>query len=137
MKASAFILERLGPIPKGEFQTNYTTTIGETIYAPKDFWDWSFEQAQDTLVHEFVHVNQYRRDGLTFMFRYVTNPGWRARYEAEAYATNLAANWRRGEYTISALDYAELLTFYGCSPKQIKIAETLILAQAKILTGVR
>ena len=44
------------------------------------------------LDHEAVHVAQQRRDGwVRWLWRYVVSRGWRARYEAEAYAVQVRA----------------------------------------------
>lgn len=49
------------------------------------------------LEHEQVHVEQQKRDGWRFFWRYVFSPSWRVRYEVEAYKVDVA----RGRLTVS------------------------------------
>jgi len=39
--------------------------------------------------HELVHVEQQRKEPLTFYFKYNFSKQWRLEYEAEAYATSI------------------------------------------------
>src|SRR5512138_27418 len=56
-------------------------TIGQRIFAKRS--------ADETvLAHEGVHVEQQRRDGWSFYWRYIVSPRRRMEYEAEAYAVN-------------------------------------------------
>src|SRR5512138_3257662 len=59
-------------------------TIGQRIFAKRS--------ADETvLAHEGVHVEQQRRDGWSFYWRYIVSPRRRMEYEAEAYAVNYVA----------------------------------------------
>lgn len=79
------------------FMTDYVTTIGETIYTPSNWARYSDRDRYALLVHEGVHVEQWRTHGWWYAVSYLLGvPGfapWRARWEREAY--DAALRWRR------------------------------------------
>lgn len=63
--------------------------------------------------HESVHVEQQRRDGWRFYWRYVFRPKWRVRYEGEAYAVDVRSGLRTLDSV--AADLASGLYLSPCS----------------------
>lgn len=78
------------------FMTEYTTTIGLTIYTPTEFSGYSPARRAVTLLHEAVHVDQSRRfTPVLFAFLYLLFPVpilfayFRTRFEKEAYEVTI------------------------------------------------
>ena len=80
------------------FMTEYTTTLGLTVYTPTEWGEMSEAGRLEVLRHERVHLRQARRYGsLPFSFAYLFLPfpvglSWcRARLEWEAYEESMRA----------------------------------------------
>jgi len=78
------------------YMTQFTTTIGRSIYVADDWDSWGADRRYATLRHELVHLRQFARYGLLWMsFLYLLVPlpvglAWfRARFEKEAYAETI------------------------------------------------
>ncbi len=81
-----------------QFMTSFVTTIGNRMWVPPNYDDWSDVGKASLLRHERVHLRQQRRYG---MFRYVLMylvwplPFWRAKgrmlLEREAYTESMDA----------------------------------------------
>jgi hypothetical protein len=66
-KAVGYVLQPFTP----EYMTDYTTTIGSTVYFPsKAFYEGRPDRSIITLSHEFVHVMDHQRDVL-FKLKYL------------------------------------------------------------------
>lgn len=53
------------------FMKRYTTTIGHTVYFPsRDFVIRSYERSLRTILHEIVHVEDYRKNPAKFVLGY-------------------------------------------------------------------
>lgn len=73
-----------------------------TIYLPRSFNRAPIRNRAALLMHELVHVRQWRQAGtLTMAARYAFAPRWRAAYEIEAHAESFRAHgamgWTRKE----------------------------------------
>lgn len=98
------------------------TTIGNTIYLPKNFESWSQMNQQAVLIHEAVHIKQYK-DGELNIPEYLTSKVARFKIEIDAekretlyrcytkdikeshigeYAINMANTWPQ-QYLITGL----------------------------------
>lgn len=133
-------LEALGVQSKDRFLKNFTTTIGRRIYmpfevgSPKGGWDLWHQIV--ICVHEHQHVVQHDREGLSYEVSYLADRAARARWEAEAYRSNLEmAYWRTGT-TPSAQATASVLKDYGCRPEDIEVtAKSLALSAISVKKG--
>jgi len=81
-----------------QFMTNFTTTIGDTVYTPTDWETFSPRSQTIILRHERVHMRQarkYTRFWFSFLYLFVFFPiglAWyRAKFEMEAYTESLRA----------------------------------------------
>lgn len=54
-----------------KFMTDYATTIGSTVYLPEDAKEWSQERIDSILVHEYIHVLDYKKEKLLFVLKYL------------------------------------------------------------------
>lgn len=96
-KFMRFLAKLLWPINR-EFMDGYITTIGYTVYMPRDLFNTP--EGTDTLRHELVHVRQYDRFKLWFMVSYLIFPlpvifTMRAYWEYQAYKESLRATHER------------------------------------------
>ena len=140
MQLVARDLEVLGVQSKERFLKNFTTTIGRRIYtpfevgSPKGGWDLWHQIV--ICVHEHQHVVQHDREGLSYEVSYLADRAARARWEAEAYRSNLElAYWRTGT-TPSAQQTASVLKDYGCRPEDIEVtAKSLALSAISVKKG--
>lgn len=143
MRVVAMLLDSIGVLDAEAFMERFGTTFGSDIYVP-----WKPGEGSDdecwmqigTCVHEHVHVLQAREEGLLyFSGRYLLDASMRARYEAEAYRTNLElAFWRFGEipsyYEPRAL--SRVLESYGCTEEQMQFMQRYLEISLKtILKG--
>lgn len=86
---------------QNKFMIDYITTIGTKIYVPDGWDEWSEEVKDCVLFHENVHVEQYKKEGLKYVFKYLfwPLPALRARarleYEVEAYAKDIVYSYRK------------------------------------------
>lgn len=140
MRLVASALDMLGIQRRDHFLRRFATTIGRRIYTPFEVGSpkggWELWQQIVTCVHEHQHVVQYDRDGLFYKASYLTDCAARARWEAEAYRSNLElAYWRTGT-TPSALDTASVLKNYGCREADTEVtAKLLLLSDISVRKG--
>ncbi|MCP4678737.1 MAG: hypothetical protein GY854_25150 [Deltaproteobacteria bacterium] len=137
MKAIAWALNLLGITDKKRFMERYVTTIGRTIYVPFGLGGanehWNLWSQIVVCVHEHQHVEQLKRDGWRFKWRYLTSKAKRAIYEAEAYRSNFELYyWRYGKLP-SARKRAESLRHYGCSKLEIDVTEKYLALSAETI----
>lgn len=140
MQVVAGVLNALGVLDKEHFLRNFTTTIGRKIYAPFEVGSpdagWDFWSQVVVCVHEHQHVVQHDREGLSFELSYVADRAARARFEAEAYRSNLEMHFWRYGTTRSARGLAELLHDYGCRVEDVEVAaQSLALANVSVRQG--
>jgi hypothetical protein len=97
-KADSTLMKLLSHVMVSTFMTNFTTTIGNTVYVPDEFESWSPASQCAVLRHERVHMRQARRltfPLFAFLYLLVFFPlglaYFRAKFEMEAYAESLAA----------------------------------------------
>jgi hypothetical protein len=133
-------LEALGIQSKDRFLKNFTTTIGRRIYtpfevgSPKGGWDLWHQIVIS--VHEHQHVVQHDREGLAYEVSYLADRAARARWEAEAYRSNLELQFWRTGTTPSAQRMAEMLSDYGCRPEDVDVAaKSLALSAVSVRRG--
>lgn len=80
------------------FMTDYTTTVGTTVYVPEGWDSWSDERRIPVLRHERIHMRQVKKWSIPiFYLLYLFLPlplglAWfRARFEWEAYEETMRA----------------------------------------------
>jgi hypothetical protein len=140
MQIVAGVLDTLGILDKERFLSRFTTTLGRNIYtpfevgSPNDVWDL-WDQVV-VCVHEHQHVVQHDREGLSFEVSYVADRAARARFEAEAYRSNLEMHFWRFGTPMRSRPLAELLQDYGCRPEDVEVAaHSLALANVSVRRG--
>jgi hypothetical protein len=140
MQIIAGVLDTLGILDKERFLRSFTTTLGRKIYTPfevgsaNDGWDL-WDQVV-VCVHEHQHVVQHDREGLSFEVSYVADRAARARFEAEAYRSNLEMHFWRFGSPMRSRPLAELLHDYGCRPEDVEVAaHSLALANVSVRRG--
>jgi len=127
MKVAAHLLNLIGVVDVKTFMTRSATTLGKHIYIPFKIGvegdHWSLWDQITTCVHEHQHIVQYKREGQTFMWKYLLRSAARAHYEADAYRCDLELQyWRDGNLPdVHAL--AELLRNYKCNETDIAVTE--------------
>lgn len=79
---------------------------------------------------------QHDREGLSFEVSYLADRAARARWEAEAYRSNLELHFWRYGTTPSAQRMAEMLSDYGCRPEDVDVAaKSLALSAVSVRRG--
>lgn len=78
------------------YLTDFTTTLGSTVYVPGDWDAWDEFTRYSTLRHEAVHMRQFKKYGrllMGFLYLFVPLPlglAWfRARFEKAAYTESI------------------------------------------------
>jgi hypothetical protein len=133
-------LEALGIQSKDRFLKNFTTTIGRRIYtpfevgSPKGGWDLWHQIV--ICVHEHQHVVQHDREGLSYEVSYLADRGARARWEAEAYRSNLELQFWRTGTTPSAQRTASVLKDYGCRDYGCRDEDIEVTAKSLALSAI-
>lgn len=140
MQVVAQVLDALGVQQSSRFLKSYTTTLGRRIYTPFEIGvprgGWDLWSQVVVCVHEHQHVVQHDREGLSFEVSYLADRAARARWEAEAYRSNLELHFWRYGTTPSARALAGLLTEYGCRPADVEVAaQSLALSAAAVRRG--
>jgi hypothetical protein len=140
MQLVAQALEALGIQSRDRFLRNFTTTLGRRIYTPFEVGSprggWDLWSQVVICVHEHQHVVQHDREGLSFEVSYLADRAARARWEAEAYRSNLELHFWRYGTTPSARRIAEVLGDYGCRPEDVDVAaKSLALSAVSIRKG--
>ena len=140
MQLVAEALDALGIQSRDRFLRNFTTTLGRRIYTPFEVGSprggWDLWSQVVICVHEHQHVVQHDREGLSFEVSYLADRAARARWEAEAYRSNLELHFWRYGTTPSARRIAEVLGDYGCRPEDVDVAaKSLALSAVSIRKG--
>jgi hypothetical protein len=140
MQLVAHALDTLGVQSRDRFLRNFTTTLARRIYTPFDLGvprgGWDLWSQVVVCVHEHQHVVQHDREGLSFEVSYLADRAARARWEAEAYRSNLELHFWRYGTTPSARRIAEVLTDYGCRPEDVDVAaKSLALSAVSVRKG--
>ena len=140
MQLVAQALDALGIQSRERFLRNFTTTLGRRIYTPFEVGSprggWDLWSQVVICVHEHQHVVQHDREGLSFEVSYLADRAARARWEAEAYRSNLELHFWRYGTTPSARRMAEVLSDYGCRPEDVDVAaKSLALSAVSIRKG--
>ena len=131
MQALASFLGSIGILNKDAFLSQYTTTLDHSIYTPFTIGTpttyWELWDQIVVCAHEHEHVVESNRLGIiTYDFRYVTDTASRASYEAEAYRSALELNWWASKTLPNIPKLAAMLSGYGCSNTDIKVAQTIL-----------
>jgi len=140
MQLVAQALDALGIQSRDRFLRNFTTTLGRRIYTPFEVGSprggWDLWSQVVICVHEHQHVVQHDREGLSFEVSYLADRAARARWEAEAYRSNLELHFWRYGTTPSARRIAEILGDYGCRPEDVDVAaKSLALSAVSVRKG--
>lgn len=125
MRLIGGFLNAIGVLDKEEFMKVYTTTIGETIYAPYEVGvdggaeGYTLWEQVKVLVHELVHAEQYHDHPAEFTLKYLLYKSDRASYEAEAFGADLEMHWWRYGKAYDLKQRASLLQHYGLQPVHV------------------
>ncbi len=84
LKYWGYVSKYFSNITKDEWVRGFNTTIGNTIYVSDGFLELSDYYQLRIIVHELVHVLQFREAPIQYPSRYAINKHYRAIYEAEA-----------------------------------------------------
>lgn len=68
------------------------------------------EATEDVLIHEQVHIEQFKREPIIFWFKYLCSKNWKLKYECEAYAKQ--ARWLKENKKITLASSKQLFTSY-------------------------
>ncbi|MEZ4323348.1 MAG: hypothetical protein R3F61_38140 [Myxococcota bacterium] len=114
MRAVGRVLRPLIP----DFETRYTTVIGNTVYLPCPLADFPRDALAATLAHELVHQLDQREWGVWFYLSYGLTPLplWRthrAHWERRAYAVDLMLARQIGGDARVSLVAARLRELFG------------------------
>jgi len=140
MKVAAGALQLFGIANAEDFLNRYSTTIGSTIYVPFVIGDDSHTSLWSQIllcVHEHMHVEQWRTEGIEFAAKYLISKAQRAAYEAEAYRSASELSWWRDK-TLASPDEmaAHLKEGYGLGDAEVASAvEILDLSNETIQRG--
>jgi len=125
MKIIGFLLLVITFGSQKDFMKSYVTTIGETVYTPESWNDWSIDQKVMILKHERVHMRQAVRYGklwFSILYLFAWFPfvfaTYRTKFEKEAYTENLKfAIEKRGEELVKSDKYKENMLSYFLTGK--------------------
>ncbi len=136
MRLVSSTLSTLGILDATTFLTKYATTIGHRIYLPFEpgvaTSDWPLWGQMTVCVHENQHVVHYDLLGaLAYGYRYLTSPSQRARFEAEAYRSNLEMDWWRYGKLADPAELANRLRAYGASEVDVAMARATLSASGE------
>jgi len=103
-----------------DFMDNYVTTIGDKVYIPNRWDEWSTTKQVMILKHERVHMRQAKRYGkLWFGFLYLfawfpfVFASYRTMFEKEAYKENIKFAFETGGVALIKSDkYKEMMLSY-------------------------
>ena len=136
MKTVGWALNLMKIQDKTTFMNKYTTTIGKTIYVCFKVGDPVSKDLASQIsicTHEHQHVVQYRKGGFDFKMEYLLQHDQRAKYEAQAYTTNMEIYyWYTGKI-LNSDSLANKLSAYGCDSKDIMVAKTILDTNARII----
>lgn len=142
MQAVARLLEALGVVDREEFLKEYSTTVGYWIYVPFKVGSRPPELIQQVMVcaHEHQHVVVMEREApAIYNSLYVISPSMRAAYEAECYRAEMEVYWwytkavRGQPELLSVSELAGRLRYYGCSAKDVAMAQKSLEKAAKVV----
>jgi hypothetical protein len=135
MKLVAQVLGVLDVESRDRFLRKFTTTVGRRIFTPFEVGvpqsGWDLWSQMVIAVHEHQHVVQHDREGLSFEVSYLTDRAARARWEAEAYCSNLELHFWRYGTTPSVDALAAVLAEYGCRLSDVGVAATSLALSAE------
>lgn len=118
-----------------EFMEDFTTTIYGTVYVsfdPGALDDADSEEEIIHMVHEFTHVEQFRREFL-MPLKYVFSSYWRMRYEVEAFCRSIEYLSRSRAEDVDYVgtmngNLESLKSSYGVGDENMRIAKKLMQA---------
>jgi len=137
MKLIAEGLDLIGILDAEAFLTQFTTTIGSTIYTPfkvgDDYPNLTLWEQIEVCAHEHQHILQFQRDGLGFALQYLMDPTWRAVYEGEGYRVTMTLHhWHYG--TLPPVEkYVTAIESYGISGATQEFFEKYLTMSCKTL----
>lgn len=131
MKLVAKFLDSLNILKKEDFLNEFTTTIGTIIYTPfelgvdgssgYDLWN-----QVSVLVHELVHVCQFKKNPAEFTILYIADKSDRATYESQAYGADLEMHWWMYGKGYDLKRRAQSLLSYGLSQEYCDYMEQFL-----------
>lgn len=131
-------LSRMGILDQNDFMSKFTTTIGHGIYIPFEIGDpsgyWSLESQIVVCAHEHQHVVQYDADNWGFYYSYLTDTNARAKYETEAYRSDLEFEMFYNRTLPNISNVAHKLTCYGLNSTQVHVAEVSLQSAARMVS---
>jgi hypothetical protein len=138
MQLVADFLGSIGVMDRRAFLANYTTTLGHRIYVPFEpgvaapGWDLWYQIV--VLTHECQHIVQYDKIGsVQFDWLYVSDKAARARFEAQAYRSQLELQrWHYGQLESSS-DVAARLAAYAVKSSDLPVAAEILESGAAVM----
>src|SRR5207244_13035308 len=125
---AARLLDAIGVRYRDSWLNQCATTIGRRIYVPFTVGDASTLDLWSQVVlcvHEHQHVVQHDKLGLRYELNYLTSKAARARYEAEAYRSELELAAWRGQPLPNPHQLALSLSGYGVTDADREVAARL------------
>ena len=106
-----------------KFMTQYTTTIGYSIFTPDDWSKRSYTSRYSTMIHEMIHLQQFRKFGFipySILYIFVPIPVFlayfRKKFEQEAYAINIILAYKqKGRKHVLSKQYKQNVIDQFCS----------------------
>jgi hypothetical protein len=138
MKLIAGFLDGIGVLDKEVFLRDFTTTIGNCVYAPYEVGVYSGSGGYDfwgqisILVHEIVHVTQFHHAPAEFTLKYLLYKSDRATYEAEAYGADLEMDYWLTGHGYDVKQRAQSLLHYGLQQEHCDYAAEYLVIQDDI-----
>lgn len=122
------------------FLSNFTTTIGKTIYIPFTIGEpnehWSLEGQLGVCMHEHQHVIQAMDAGEALFFaRYLLDPTWRATYEGEGYRTNMTLNFQVFGVEPDVQPYMKSIASYGLGTAELAFFQQFLQMSIPVITS--
>jgi hypothetical protein len=139
MQIVGAFLDKLGIQNKDNFMSNYTTTIGHSIYIPFTIGIpsglWTLENQIIVCAHEHQHVVQANNEGMfKFTMNYLFSADSRAQYETEAYRSTLELFWYYHKALPDNLHpLASMLLPYNLTEQHVAVAEIALSSAARMI----
>lgn len=136
MKIIGTILSLFKIVDKEKFMKSFATTILKTIYVPfitGEGDEVELKKQVSCCVHEHIHVQQYTKEKLKFLYNYLSNSRERAIYEAIAYSSNIEMYFYDTGKILDSAMLADKLVLYGCSKEDIAFAKYILDQRTKII----
>ena len=125
MKGIGYFLEVFGDITEKDFMENFTTTLGEWVFLNFEIGNEKQKKLVNQvslLIHELVHVKDYREEAIIMPILYLSQNGEKSIYEARAWSANIEFRYRaNGSYKPNFDSFGEKFRKYGGNSDDKKV----------------